>query len=48
MDVKTSFLNGKLDEEMYMEQPEGFLTPGQEKNDCKFVNSLYGLKQAPK
>ena len=30
MDVKTTFLNGDLDEEIYMEQPEGFITPGQE------------------
>ena len=48
MDVKTAFLNGKLNEEIYMEQPEGFIVPGQEKKVCRLVKSLYGLKQAPK
>ncbi|KAL0347056.1 UNVERIFIED_CONTAM: Retrovirus-related Pol polyprotein from transposon TNT 1-94 [Sesamum calycinum] len=47
MDVKTAFLNGELDEEIYMEQPEGFVVPGQEKKVCRLVKSLYGLKQAP-
>ena len=44
MDVKTAFLNGDLDEEIYMEQPEGFLVPGQEKKVFRLVKSLYGLK----
>uniref|UniRef100_A0A2N9EVE4 Reverse transcriptase Ty1/copia-type domain-containing protein n=1 Tax=Fagus sylvatica TaxID=28930 RepID=A0A2N9EVE4_FAGSY len=48
MDVKTAFLNGELDEEIYMEQPEGFIVPGKEKKVCRLVKSLYGLKQAPK
>jgi hypothetical protein len=48
MDVKTAFLNGELDEEIYMEQPEGFIIPGKEKKVCRLVKSLYGLKQAPK
>uniref|UniRef100_A0A2N9HIK6 Uncharacterized protein n=1 Tax=Fagus sylvatica TaxID=28930 RepID=A0A2N9HIK6_FAGSY len=48
MDVKTAFLNGDLDEEVYMDQPEGFVLPGNEKKVYKLVKSLYGLKQAPK
>ena len=48
IDVKTAFLNGDLDEKIYMEQPEGFVFPRHENKVCKFVKSLYGLKQAPK
>ncbi|KAK4385611.1 Retrovirus-related Pol polyprotein from transposon TNT 1-94 [Sesamum angolense] len=48
MDVKTVLLNGELDEEIYMEQPERFVVPGQEKKVRRLVKSLYGLKQAPK
>ncbi|KAJ9535587.1 hypothetical protein OSB04_un001276 [Centaurea solstitialis] len=48
MDVKTAFLNGDLDEEIYMKQPEGFVMPGNENKVCKLKKSLYGLKQAPK
>lgn len=48
MDVKTAFLNGDLEEEIYMEQPEGYIAPGQGKKVCKLVKSLYGLKQEPK
>ena len=47
MDVKTAFSNGDLDEEIYMELPEGFIVPGQEQKVCQLVKSLYGLKQAP-
>jgi hypothetical protein len=47
MDVKTSFLNGELDEEIYMEQPARFVANGQEGMVCKLLKSLYGLKQAP-
>ncbi|KAL0285668.1 UNVERIFIED_CONTAM: Retrovirus-related Pol polyprotein from transposon TNT 1-94 [Sesamum angustifolium] len=48
IDVKTAFCNGELDEEIYMEQPEGFVVPGQEKKVCRLVKSLYGLKQSHK
>nr|GEX73419.1 zinc finger, CCHC-type [Tanacetum cinerariifolium] len=48
MDVKTRFLNGDLDEEVYMKQPKGFIMPGNEHKVCKLVKSLYELKQAPK
>ncbi|KAJ9566671.1 hypothetical protein OSB04_002637 [Centaurea solstitialis] len=48
MDVKTTFLNGYLNEEVYMEQPKEFVMPGQENKVCRLVKSLYGLKQAPK
>jgi len=48
MDVKTTFLNGDLEEEIYMTQPEGCVVPGQENKVCKLLKSLYGLKQAPK
>ncbi|KAK3008322.1 hypothetical protein RJ639_014426 [Escallonia herrerae] len=48
MDVKTVFLNGDLNEEIYIEQPEGFVAPDHKRKVCKLVKSLYGLKQAPK
>ncbi|GKG22118.1 zinc finger, CCHC-type containing protein, partial [Tanacetum coccineum] len=48
MDVKTTFLNGDLDEEVYMNQPHGFIMPGNENHMCKLIKSLYGLKHAPK
>jgi hypothetical protein len=48
MDVKMTFLNEDLKEEVYMEQPEGFILPGNEKKVRKLLKSLYDLKQAPK
>ena len=46
MDVKTAFLNGNLEEEIYMMQPEGFIAKSQEHMVCKLKRSIYGLKQA--
>ena len=48
MDVKTVFLHGDLEEEIYMEQPEGFQEKIKEGYVCRIVKSLYGLKQAPR
>jgi len=47
MDVKTTFLNGDLEEEIYMEKPEGFTQEG-EHFVCKLHKSLYALKQSPR
>ena len=48
MDVKTTFLNGDLEEEIYMTQPKGCVVDGQENKVCKLLKFLYDLKQAPK
>ncbi|GJX19013.1 retrotransposon protein, putative, ty1-copia subclass [Tanacetum coccineum] len=46
MDVKTAFLNGYLDEDIYMVQPKGFVDPNHPKKVCKLQRSIYDLKQA--
>ena len=46
MDVKTAFLNGFLEEELYMMQPEGFIDPKGTNKVCKLQRSIYGLVQA--
>lgn len=47
MDVKTTFLNGMIEEEVYIEQPDGFVIHGKESHVCKLKKALHGLKQAP-
>ena len=44
MGVKTAFLNGELDEEIYMEQPVGFITQGQEHKVCSLLKSICSVK----
>ena len=48
LDVKTAFLHGELEEEICMDQLEGFIVPGKENYVCKLEKSLYGLKQSPR
>ena len=48
MDVKTAFLHGELEDDIYMAQPEEFVAQGKEQHVCKLKKSLYGLKQSPR
>jgi hypothetical protein len=47
MDVKTTFLNGDIEEEVYIEYLDGFMTHEKESHVCKLKKSLYGIKKAP-
>ena len=46
MDVKTVFLNGDLEENVYIAQPKGFVVEGKGHMGCRLMKSIYGLKQA--
>ena len=48
MDVKSAFLNGELEEEVYIKQPKGFQLSKNEGYVCRLKRALYGLKQAPR
>jgi hypothetical protein len=48
MDVKSVFLNGNLQEEVYVEQPAGFIVAGKEHKVLKLKKTLYGLHQVPR
>jgi len=48
MDVKSTFLNGDLEEEVYIEQPDGCILGNYAKLVCRLRKDLYGLKQAPR
>jgi hypothetical protein len=48
MDMKTTFLNGEIEEEVYIEHPYGFLIHGKESHVCRLKKSLYGLEHAPR
>lgn len=47
LNIKPVFLHGNFEEEIYMEQPEGFEIKGKKNLVCRLKKSLYGLKQAP-
>jgi hypothetical protein len=48
LDVKTTFLHGDLEEDIYMQQPQGYEVKGKENLVCRLKKSLYGLKEAPR
>ena len=48
MDMKRTFLNEEIEEEVYVAQPDGFIVHGKESHVCRLKKALYGLKQAPR
>ena len=48
LDVKSAFLHGNLKEDIYVQQPNGFVRKGEEEKVYKLKKALYGLKQAPR
>jgi len=48
MDIKSAFLNGNLEEVVYVEQPVGLVVKGEKEKVCRLKKALYGLKQAPR
>ena len=48
MDVKNTFINSVIEEEVYIEQLEGFVVHGSDSHVCQLKKALYGLKQAPR
>jgi hypothetical protein len=48
MDVKTTFLNGVIEEEVYIEKPQGFEVEDRKSHVCRLKKAMYGLKQSPR
>jgi hypothetical protein len=48
MDVNTTFLNGKIEHEVFVEQPDGFILHNKGTHVCKLRKALYGVKKAPR
>jgi hypothetical protein len=48
MDVNTTFLNGEIEEEVYIEQQKGFMIHDEKSHVCRLKKALYGLKKAPR
>jgi hypothetical protein len=48
MDLNTTFLNGVIEEEVYIDKPQGFEVHPKETHVCRLKKALYGLKQAPR
>jgi hypothetical protein len=48
MDVKTTFLNGKIEHEVFVEQPDGFVLHNNDTHFCKLRKAFYGLKKVPR